>query len=196
MHKSHLFRVIYCQRASEGYLSVHTVGSGAQYEEGPTSVFPAPPLLFSLRCTGGHCQSWDALSADHQCHLICIYKPHTSFPMLDQKQCWWSKWMSVVGHLCSPRRPGASYINYSQHQKVSLGKESGSVLWNHYNDLKICSGVLLHNWGFPRNLTGLPRDHKKWEPIVSQLLAICCRFKTQEALLFVRLFSHKLHSLI
>ena len=99
-------------------------------------------------------------------------------PMLDQKQCWWSKWMSAAGHLCSPRRQGASYINYSQHQKVSLGKESGSVLWNHYNDLKICSGVLLHNWGLPRNLTGLPRDHKKWEPIVSQLLAICCRFKT------------------
>ena len=44
---------------------VHTSGGdGAQYEEGPTSVFPAPPLLFSLPCTGGHCQSGDVIFWD------------------------------------------------------------------------------------------------------------------------------------
>ena len=69
------------------------------------------------------------------------------------------------------------YQLFSVSKSISK-KEADSVLWNNYNDLKICSGVLLHNWGLPRNLTGLPRDHKKWEPIVSQLLAICCRFKT------------------
>ena len=48
-------------------LFTRVVVLGAQYEQGPTSVFPAPPLLFSLRCTGGHCQSRDAIWA-LSCH--------------------------------------------------------------------------------------------------------------------------------
>ena len=67
------------------YLCVHTGGGAHYYEEGPTSVFPAPPLVFSLPSTGGHCQSrdvifWDAVWAlsPRQCWLGQIFK--ISFP--------------------------------------------------------------------------------------------------------------------
>ena len=55
---------------------------------------------------------------------------------------------------------------------------------------KIWEGVRLHNWDFPRNLTSLPRDRKKWESIVSQLLTICYHFQTWDALPFITIITH------
>ena len=141
MHKSHLFRVIYCQRASEGYLSVHTVGSGAQYEEGPTSVFPAPPLLFSLRCTGGHCDFWDALS--HRIFLTFVWTSvfwcvhchwlrqsiylNSNLYFYHRYHCNNGKWIwcctliAILAVICVPQGSRLQHINYSHEKHKRIG---------------------------------------------------------------------------